>query len=58
MPLPHEKAAIDAATGARKEKLIEAAQVLDRLRAEYPGDQDATTLPADVRRGGPGKIPR
>jgi hypothetical protein len=50
MPLPHEQAAINAAQGARKERLIEAALVLDRIRAEYPGLDNADQLPGPVRR--------
>ncbi len=50
MPLPHERAAIEAARGDRKEKLIRAAAVLDRVRAEHPGTSDPHGLPPEVRR--------
>lgn len=49
MPLPHERAAIEAARGDRKEKLIQAAAVLDRVRAEYPAISDPHGLPPEVR---------
>ncbi len=49
MPLPHERAAIEAARGERKEKLIQAAAVLDRVRAEHPAASDPHSLPPEVR---------
>jgi len=50
MPLAHEQAAIDTAQGARKEQLMEAALVLDRVRAEYPGVDNPHELPGPIRR--------
>jgi hypothetical protein len=49
MPLPHEQAAIERAQGRHRERLAEAAAVLDQLRATYPG-VDMQQLPPDVRR--------
>jgi hypothetical protein len=49
IPLPHEQAAIDAADGRRREKLIEAAALLDRIRAENPGVEYVHDFPADVK---------
>jgi hypothetical protein len=49
MPLPHQQAAIDAATGRRRERLIEAAALLDRIRAENPGVENVHDFPAEVR---------
>ena len=50
MPLPHERAAIEAARGDRREKLIQAAAVLDRVRAEHPTTSDPHSLPPEIRR--------
>jgi hypothetical protein len=49
VPLPDEQAAIDAAAGPRRRRLIEAAAVLDRLRAENPGVEYVTGFPPEVR---------
>jgi hypothetical protein len=49
MPLPHEQAAIDRAQGKKRERLSEAAAVLDRVRAQHPGVNDLQQLPPDVR---------
>jgi len=48
MPLPHEQAAIERAQGRQRERLEEAAALLDQLRATYPG-ADMQQLPSDVR---------
>jgi hypothetical protein len=50
MPLPHEQAAIDRARGRSRERLEEAAAVLDQVRATHPGVDDLQQLPPDVRR--------
>jgi hypothetical protein len=49
MPLPHEQVAIDAASGRRRNRLIAAAAVLDRMRAEHPGVDDFRDLPPGMR---------
>ncbi len=50
MPLPHEQAAIDRAQGSKRERLVEAAAVLDGVRAAHPGVEDLQQLPPDVRK--------
>src|SRR5262245_60278614 len=49
MPLPHEQAAIDRAKGRQRERLAEAAAVLDGVRAAHPGVNDLQQLPPEVR---------
>lgn len=49
MPMPHEQAAIDRASGPERQRLADAASVLDRVRAEYPGASDPQKLPEHVR---------
>jgi len=49
MPLPHERAAIEAASGARRAELEQAAAVLDRVRTEHGPDGTVDALPADLQ---------
>jgi hypothetical protein len=49
MPMAHEQAAIDRARGRRRERLIKAAALLDRVRAENPGVENIPDFPAEVR---------
>jgi len=49
MPMAHEQAAIDAARGRRRERLIKAAELLDRARAEYPKMEYVTDVPAALQ---------
>jgi len=49
MPRPHEQAAIDRASGPHKQRLSDAATLLDRVRAEYPASDDPLRLPEHVR---------
>ena len=49
MPLPQEQAAIDAAVGSRRDRLVKAAAILDRVRAEHPGLDNYNDLPDELR---------
>ncbi len=49
MPLPHEQAAIERASGRQRQRLADAAALLDRVRAEHPGLEDPRQLPAHLR---------
>ena len=49
MPLPQQQAAIDAAVGSRRDRLVKAAAILDRVRAEHPGTDNFNDLPPELR---------
>jgi hypothetical protein len=49
VPLPEQQAAIDAAAGSRRDRLVKAAAILDRVLAEHPGTDDLSELPDELR---------
>jgi len=49
VPLPREQDAIDAAVGSRRDRLVKAAAILDRVRTEHAGTDNIQDLPAELR---------